>query len=199
MNQFNNNQMLIDTFRSMSYPVLINGKEQEVFITTAYLGEYEKRHISSLEPFKQGDIVSYEGELFLIIEEVVTMRGMKYRSSMMLSNYNFENEVLGEPVKTIIGYDERERPIYEITYPNSYTEYLPTVVFGYSRKDTGNQQIPMSQTTVLMYMQYSVENETKFAVSTTISHPYKHRTFKVTGQDITRNGLLILEIDVASK
>ena len=70
MNYLTSHQTLNDTFRTLSKEVLINGEPQQAIVTTAYLGEAEKRHVSSLEPFRQGDYVEHEGKTYLVTQEV---------------------------------------------------------------------------------------------------------------------------------
>lgn len=118
MNILTNHKLINDTFKSLTETVLINDKPQQAIIGMAYLGMVENRHINSLEPFKRGDYVEYNGHTNLISEEVQTKRQNKYRSTMTSCNYYFTvRDSLGQ---VMVGKDEFNRPIYEKAFSEPY-------------------------------------------------------------------------------
>lgn len=187
MNYLTSYQTLNDAFRTLSKEVLINGKPQQAVITTAYLGQAENRHISSLEPFGQGDYVEHEGKTYLVIEEVETKRHNKYRATMTVCNYSLEQrDVIG---REQVGRDALGKPVYENIYGDPY--YIWAVLHSSDMKSNLAQQIPSNTAKFLIDVPYSEKNVELFALNA--EFPLRHKKLKITGYDITRDGILTLE------
>ncbi|HJF32221.1 MAG TPA: hypothetical protein K8V56_10685 [Sporosarcina psychrophila] len=191
MNYLTSHQMLNDTFRSLSKKVLINSKPQDAIVTTAYLGAVEKRHISSLESFYQGDYVEHEGRTFLVTEEVETRRHNKFRATMTHCNYYFTAS--NPPIKVDTGLkDDFGKPIYSYTEVDS--TYLYCVVSEIERSIVTTGGMSLAKATFFIDIQESVSNKKLFAVNS--EHVFKGKNVKVIGQDINQNGRLGIEMQI---
>ena len=120
MNYLMSTQSLKDTFNSLSTEVLINNVPQQAVITMAHLGMQSKRHLHSLEPFNQGDYVVFNEETYLVVEDVINPRGVKYKATIEYCNYKAQTPDFVERV--LVGVDpDTKKPIYEeITTPGIY-------------------------------------------------------------------------------
>lgn len=117
MNKFTGIQSLKDAFRTLSTEVLVNGEPQQAVITQAHLGMQSKRHIHSLEPFSQGDYVKFDENTYLVIEDVISTRGAKYKATIQYCNYTITTPETTEKIMTGEK-DKFGKPIYTyITTP----------------------------------------------------------------------------------
>lgn len=185
MDYLTNSKLLDDAMNHISETVLINGKPQKAVVTTAYLGQSEKRHISSLEPFKAGDYVEHRGQTYLVMEETETKRHNKYRSTMEAVNYSFE--VRDFLYREIVAIDPVSgRPQYKNHYSDPYD--LHGVFMKTEKKFETGFQINLVRLTFMVYVQ---ENETTlehFEINSVFD--IKGKNMQVAVHDRTHNGLL---------
>ncbi|MBO0997388.1 hypothetical protein IOC57_06430 [Bacillus sp. SD075] len=98
-------------FESAGQEVLVNDNLMNVIVTNPPFGEYEEKHIHSIQRVLQGDMVTLEGNHYLCLVESVTKRGGKYKTR--IRHCNFIVEVPTEPTSILIGYSDFGEPIYE--------------------------------------------------------------------------------------
>lgn len=178
--------MLNDTFRTLSEEVIINGERQDAIVTTANLGESEKRHISSLQPFKEGDIVEHRGNNYMVMEEVVTKRHNKYRATMSHCDYSFTVRDLLE--KRFNGLDDLGRPKYQYVYSERY-EVL-CVVDKLESTSHLNVQFATMDKKIIVSVQDTEKNRINFEVNS--EQNFKGNKAKVIIHDLTHNGRINL-------
>ena len=185
-----NSQPLDDAFKAMAQTVLINDEPQQAVITTAHLGEKERKHISSLQKFSQGDYVQFNDELYLIIEEVEGKRHNKYRATMALCNFRIT--IKGETIRVQIGKDEFGRPIYQTT--NLPDTYVHGVINKADRRLQLTGQMSVVNSRLYIDVQDNPDNVTKLAVNKTF--PFKDKAIKVLSHDRSNNGRLGLLVGI---
>jgi len=161
MNYLTNPKLLNDSLNHISETVLLNGEPIQAVITTAYLGMVENRHLSSLELFKRGDYVEYNGHTYLVTEEVKSKRHNKYRATMTSCNYYFTvRDVIG---REIIGYDDFKNPIFRNIYSEPYN--LHGVMKEWDRKLDQAFAINMMQVTFFIDVQDTPKNREQFKIN----------------------------------
>ncbi|MCJ7841758.1 hypothetical protein MUB24_12785 [Lederbergia sp. NSJ-179] len=181
--------LIADTFNSISKPVLFNntggqGYYLDVVISNAHLGMHERRHIHSLSKFNQGDMVHYADATYLVMEDVVSGRGGKFKSTMEYCNYTIIMPPIEEKVK--VGTDDFGRPIYETIYfPN---RDVPAIVKYKDIAVVGQYSISFAYKTMNVWIQDNAKNRRDFKVNYVFE--MFGRNYKVTNVDIVRNGLL---------
>lgn len=184
MNYLTSSKLLDDTFNTLSERVLINGEPQQEIITNAYLGVSEKRHISSLEPFKQGDYVNYDGQIYMVMEETATKRHNKYRATMTACNFAFiVRDFLG---RELIGKDALGAPQYKNIYGDPYDVHA--VLNKIERDFQSGFQINMIQMTYFIDIQDTEKNRATFKINEVFD--IKGKGFTVAMHDLTNNGRL---------
>ena len=185
MDLFRNYKLINDTFKANTETVLINEKPQQAIIAMSYLGMEEKRHISSLEPFKRGDIVEYRDEYFLIVEESVTPRHNKYRATMRRCDHTFVVRDFIERVDTG-EVDFQGRPIYKDIYSDPYP--IPSVMKQWERSLDKSFAINMMDITFFVDMQDTEKNRKTFATNEVFD--IRGKNMRVILQDRSQEGLL---------
>ncbi|MFJ8063293.1 hypothetical protein ACIQYS_01495 [Psychrobacillus sp. NPDC096426] len=185
MNYLTNAKLLDDALSHISETVLINGNPQLAYITTAYLGMAENRHISSLQPFNRGDLVEHRGHTYLVTEEVKTKRHNKYRATMTSCNYYFTvRDLIG---KELIGHDPNNgRPIYEDVYSEPY--HLHGVMKEWDRKLDQAFSINMMEVAFFIDVQDNAKNREQFKVNNI--YDIKGVNVKVTLHEKSNEGIL---------
>lgn len=184
MNLLTDYKLINDTFKSMAETVLINGVEQDCIVSTAYLGESEKRHISSLDRMGQGDLVEHRDKMYMIIEEVETPRHNKYRASM--AHCDFQFEIPGEKTKIEVGRDSFGRPVYETVVGESTFVYA--VINKLERNMALNSQMPAVASHTYIDVQENEANKIFFKVNNEFD--FKDKRIRVVSHDLTNNGRL---------
>lgn len=185
MSYLTSHETLNDAFNSIAEEVLINGEPQQVVITTAYLGIDEKRHISSLKPFKRGDYVEHNGHTYIVTEEVKTKRHNRYRATMVSCDYAFlVRDYLGR--EDTGNRDSLGRPIFKDIYSDPYN------IWGHMKQwdRSLNQsfQINMMQVTFFIDVQDNEKNREQFKINNT--YKIKGRDMTVALHELSNDGLL---------
>lgn len=193
MNYLTNAKLLDDALSHISETVLINGKEQQAYVTTAYLGLAENRHISSLQPFNRGDLVEHKGHTYLVTEEVKTKRHNKYRATMTSCNYYFTvRDLIG---REIIGYNDFGQPIYKNIYGEPYN--LHGVMKEWDRKLDQAFAINMMQVTFFIDVQDNAINREQFKVNNI--YEIRGKNMKVVLHEKSNDGILgVLFLETSS-
>ncbi|MEK5208106.1 hypothetical protein [Psychrobacillus sp. FSL H8-0510] len=185
MNYLTNPKLLNDSLNHISETVLINGVPQQAVITTAYLGLEENRHLSSLQPFKRGDLVEYRKHTYLVTEEVKTKRHNKYRATMTSCNYYFTVRDLIERIDTGKK-DDFGRPIYKDVYGEPYNLY--GVMKEWDRKLDQAFAINMMQVTFFIDVQDNAINREQFKINNI--YDIRGRNMKVALHEKSNDGIL---------
>lgn len=185
MNYLTSTKLLDDTMRNIGETVLINGLPQQAIITTAYLGEHERRHISSLERLKAGDYIEHKGQHYIIIQEVETTRFNKYRSAMELCNIKISHQ-LEDTKGEIIGYDPFGKPIHEVI-PGEIIE-IKALVQNIKTQVIDAYSWIQLQETVIAHIQDNELNREVFGLNTEME--INEKVFRVAHIGDLINGLL---------
>lgn len=186
MNLLTNYKLINDTFISFAETVYINKSSQQAIIGTAPLGlgVVEKRHISSLQPFKRGDYVEHNGHTYMISEEVSSPRHNKYRATMTSCNYSFSvRDYLG---KIQVGVDDFGRPIYQDQYSDLYQIY--GVMKQWDRSLNQSFGINMMQVTFFIDVQDNAKTREQFKLNNI--YDIKGKNMKVALHDLSQEGLI---------
>lgn len=185
MNYLTNPKLLNDSMNHISETVLINGVPQQAVITTAYLGMEENRHISSLQPFKRGDLVEHRKHTYLVNEEVKNKRHNKYRATMTSCNYYFTVRDLIERIDTGEK-DTYGRPIYKYIYGEPYN--IHGVMKEWDRKLDQAFAINMMQVTFFIDVQDNAINREQFKVNNI--YDIKGVNMEVKLQELSNEGII---------
>jgi hypothetical protein len=178
-------------FESAGQEVLINDIEQQAIITNPSISEYEERYIHTLGKAKRGDIITYQGERYLIISESVTKRGGKYKA--LMRHCNVVLEIQGDITMEIwrdengeIVYDDFGQPIFYEVEGEPYL--IPSIIDNKSFSIDGEQfTVPNNQ--IVVIVQDNETNRQKF----TLNFEFQFEgNFKVLNRDFTKRGLIIL-------
>lgn len=184
-----NTTLINGAFKSLTEPILINNTENrgyyiDAVISQAHLGMHERRHIHSLTKFKQGDMVHYQDSTYLIMEDVVSQRGSKYKSTMEYCNFLIAMPPLEERV--LVGYDSFGRPEYKYNY--SPDRDVPAIVKYKDVAIMGQYAISFAFKTLNVWIQDNPKNRRDFKVN--YEFEMFSRNYRVTNIDIVREGLL---------
>lgn len=192
MNPFNDN-MLKETFYSISNPITINPDSDESytingFITNATLSPNSSYHLHSLDTFNRGDYFTLDGQSFYMVTgDVVMMRGSKYKST---ADYcNIELPII-EIVQEITGYDDFGRPIY------GNVEKIVGYNYGVIRHRTMSVEdstgLMVGITELVVTLRDTAINRTAYTVNKEIV--FEGISYKVKEQILTKKGLLELRL-----
>lgn len=189
MNILTNTKLLENAFKSIAQPVLINDVPHQAFITNAHLGMQSRRHMHSLGLFHQGDIVRIGDEAYMVVEDVVILRGAKYKSTIEVCNYiiTTPEKIIGEE---IVGYDDLGKPIYKTFTETGYP--VPVIVKSEKVSISGGT-IRINNSTLTVLIQNTPANKDIMKVN--VQFKMYDRDWKITNIDLTRNGLIELSVD----
>jgi hypothetical protein len=178
-------------FESAGQTVLINDTERQVIITNPSISEYEERYIHTLERVLQGDIVTLEGERYLVITETVTPRHGKYKALMRHCNYII---TLPGEITRVLYRDENGNIVYDDFGDPVFIEIegepinIPAIVDNKSFSIVGSQLL-VAENQIIVTVQDNEVNRNKLKVNNTFSF---EGNFKVLHRDFTKKGLMIL-------
>lgn len=190
MNYLTSHKTLNDAFVTIAKEVLINGKPQQAYITNAHLGMASRRHIHSLEPFRQGDYVEFGEGVYLVMEDVVNVRGAKYKSTIQYCNYNVATpDKQGERYQD--GVDDRGLPIWKYEKIPGRKIY---VIIDMDRITITGSQIRVNTATMIMLLPDSEENRDEIKVNNEID--VYGKTMKVAAINRLRTGLQEVTLEV---
>lgn len=190
----NDIEFLVD---SMGDSVLINDTEYKVLITHSNVSKQEERYIHTLEQIKQGDIITYDNEKYLIVSECVTKRANKYKALMRHCNYSIEIPGATEEVMMT---DDDGNPIYDrygdeifITVETDPIS-IYTIVDNKSFAISGNQLLLVADNQIIVTVQDNQTNRDKLQVNSTFN--VMDNEWKVRNIDKTQKGLLIITCEI---
>lgn len=189
MNYLTNPKLLQDALSHISETVLVNDEPQQAVITMAYLGEHERRHISSNQLLKTGDYIKHKDVTYIIAQEVETTRHFKYRSAIELCNITFVFE--GEEQEIFTGeFDWQGKPIYEII-PG---EDIPVPAFAESLSEKISYEAwGVKQNTIVASIQQNETTEENIKVNDELE--VRGRKYAVTHIDRLVTGVLRLTLE----
>jgi hypothetical protein len=168
------------TFRNGS----INSVPQQVIIGSSPQGIVENRDVSSLESFKRGDYIEYNGHMYIVYEEVKTPRHNKDRATMTSCNYSFSvRDFLG---KEIVGFNEFGMPIYKENYSELYQIY--GAMKQWDRSLEQSFAINMMQITFFIDVQDNANTREQFKLNNI--YDIKGKNMTVAMHDLSQEGLI---------
>lgn len=185
----NDIEFLIDT---MGDTVLINDTEYKALVTHSNVNKHEERYIHTTLSVKQGDLITYDNEKYLIVTESVTKRANKYKALMRHCNYSIQFP--GETTSVLL-VDENGNPILDIYGDEQYiyVETDPitiyTIVENKSFAVSGTQLL-VADNQSLITVQDNEVNRDKLQVNSTFN--VMDSEWKVRNVDKTQKGLLII-------
>jgi len=100
---------------SVGQNVSINNIVTKAIITNPSLNEFDDRYISTIDTIiKRGDLITYSGLNYLIINQIVAKRANKYKAIMRYCNHTIQvTEVILTPTGET---NYRGEPLYATTY-----------------------------------------------------------------------------------
>lgn len=189
----NDIEFLIDT---MGDTVLINDTEYKALITHSNENKHEERYIHTLEQIKQGDLITYDNEKYLVVTESVTKRANKYKALMRHCNYSVEIPGATEEVMMT---DDDGNPIYDrygdeifITVETDPIS-IYTIVDNKSFAVSGTQLL-VADNQILITVQDNETNRDKLQVNSTFN--VMDSEWKVRNVDKTQKGLLVITCEI---
>ncbi|WP_210367419.1 hypothetical protein [Bacillus sp. REN3] len=171
-------------FESAGQKILVNDVERISVITNPALSEFDQKYIHTLEQVLQGDMVTLEGERYLVITESISKRGGKYKALMRHCNVVVE---IKNYTKQLIGHTDFGEPVYEDVYVDS--TYIPSIIDNKSFSIDSSSAIRVPENQIVVVIQDNSYNREKFMVNDTFSF---EGNYKVLNRDFTKKGLLIL-------
>ncbi|MFJ8263302.1 hypothetical protein ACIQ4I_15335 [Rummeliibacillus sp. NPDC094406] len=188
----NDIEFLIDT---MGDTVSINDAQHKALVTHSNVTNHEERYIHTLKQIKQGDLITYDNEKYLIVNETVTKRANKYKALMRHCNYSI---VYPGKTEQVLLVDENGNPILDIYGDEQYitVETDPINIFIIADNESMaviGTQLMIVENHILITVQDNETNRDKLKVNSTFSAmDYK---WKIMNVDKTQRGLLIITCD----
>lgn len=182
---------LSDAFNTLTTEVLVNDVPQQAVISSAHLGMQSKRHMHSLQPFKQGDYVVFNKDTYMVVEDVINPRGIKYKAT--IQHCNKQITLAGETIKIQDGFDDRGRPHYiYVTQPGRVVD----VVAFMDRVSLSGSQIRVNNSVVSIFAPDTVENREKILVNDVF--PIDDTYYKITSINHFRVGLMDIALELTT-
>lgn len=195
MNPFQINAQDIQyLFDSAGIDITVNDKKQKAIITNSgFVNENDERYISTLLPIHMGDLVRFNGEIYIIITETIGKRHAKYRAVMR--HCNFIVSVPGE-IRSEYLHDENGDPVMGpdgrpvIIKIEGDPIHVPSIIDNKYFQVNNQFQMRVADNQIVMIIQDNEVNKEKFSVN--FSFNLMDRKWKVLHQDRTNKGMLIL-------
>ncbi|MFY0802159.1 hypothetical protein [Peribacillus frigoritolerans] len=176
-------------FESAGQNVLVNGNPMNAIITNPPFGEYEEKHIHSLQRVLQGDMVTLEGEQYLCFNECITRRGGKYKNRIRHCNFNVKVTLPGEEV--YVGDDPfTDEPVYEYL-PGEVVE-IPSFLETKSYSVTSGVWVT-SNNEILVTMRDVAERRSIFELDDTFE--VMGKTWRITNILLDKKGLITVNCE----
>jgi hypothetical protein len=179
-------------FESAGMDVLINDVTQQAIITLPPLSDSEERYIHTLQRINMGDMVTFDDNKYLVINETISPRNGKYKAK--IRHLNYELQIAGEAIQDLLR-DENGNPILDdfgrpipITIEGDPI-YIPCIVEQQAFTiEEGQIRIPNNE--ILITVQDNEVNREKLILN--FEFNLMTKTWKVTNVDLTRKGLMII-------
>lgn len=184
-------KLITDVFMTVAQPILINEAEQSGIITNAHLGMDSRRHLHALQPFEQGNYVEFGEGVYMVVEDVVNVRGAKYKSTIEYCNYTVTTpEIEGGRIE--VGRDEFGRPIYD------YADPIPgrnvQCILNLDNVRVAGSQIRLTTGGILMLVPDTDENRNDFKVND--EYEIYDNKMRITELNRLRKGLIEVSLEV---
>lgn len=186
--------ILKSTISSISVPIIMNPNSDDTysingFITNAKLSEESIRHLHSVDKFNCGDYFKIEDNYYMVISDVVTMRGSKYKGKVEYCNYSI-------PITEEIETDE----IIKIL-PNGDVIYkTETIVVGYnvgilkhSSQTESSGGFVVTTSEYMLTVRDTKENREIYTVNSNVT--IEGKPFKVKEVIYSKKGLLEVRLN----
>ncbi|MCB7070565.1 hypothetical protein LIZ76_11330 [Caldibacillus sp. 210928-DFI.2.22] len=179
-------------FDSAGMDVLINDVPQQAIITLPPLSDSEERYIHTLQRINMGDMVTFDDNKYLVMNETISPRNGKYKARIRHLNYKLQipGEVIQDYLRDENGNiitDNFGKPI-PITIEGDPI-YIPAIVEQQAFTiEEGQIRIPNNE--ILITVQDNEVNREKLILN--FEFNLMTKTWKVTNVDLTRKGLMII-------
>ncbi|WP_368974683.1 hypothetical protein NST61_16945 [Caldifermentibacillus hisashii] len=179
-------------FDSAGMDVLINDVPQQAIITLPPLSDSEERYIHTLQRINMGDMVTFDDNKYLVINETISPRNGKYKAR--IRHLNYELQIPGEVIQDYLR-DENGNIITD-----NFGKPIPITIEGDpiyipARVDQqaftieeGQLRIPNNE--ILITVQDNEVNREKLILN--FEFNLMTKTWKVTNVDLTKKGLMII-------
>lgn len=179
-------------FESAGMDVLINDVPQQAIITNPPLSDSEERYIHTLQRINMGDMVTFDDNKYLVVNETISPRNGKYKAK--IRHLNYELQIPGETRKELlldengnVVKDRFGKPIYKTIQGDPI--YIPARVEQQAFTiEEGQIRIPNNE--ILITVQDNEVNREKLVLN--FEFNLMTKTWKVTNVDLTRKGLMII-------
>lgn len=179
-------------FESLGKEVLINGNATNAVITNPSISEYEQRYIHTLQNVSRGDMVTIQGEVYLVISESVTKRHGKFKSLIRHCNFILEvpGEITRQPYLDENGnqvYDDYGEPIFIDIQEDPIP--IPAIIDNQSFSVDESTSIRMPENQIIVTVQDNEVNRQRFSLNDEFTF---EGNYSVAHRDFTKKGLIIL-------
>ncbi len=185
----NDIEFLIDTIGDT---LKINDNDSKALITHSNVTKQEERYIHTIVAIKQGDLITYENERYLVVTETVTKRANKYKALIRHCNYSLEYP--GESRQELL-LDKNGKPMYDRYGDEIYVTVegkpitVDTIIENSSFAING-VQLMVSINQIIVTVQNNKDNSDKLKVNSTFN--VMENKWKVLNVDKSQKGLLII-------
>lgn len=185
----NDIEFLIDTIGDT---VKINDIDSKALITHSNVTKQEERYIHTMTALKQGDLITYENERYLVVTETVTKRANKYKALIRHCNYSLEYP--GETRQELM-LDKDGKPLTNRFGDEIYitVEGKPVTVHTIIENSSfaiNGVQLMVGINQIIVTVQNNKDNSDKLKVNTTFN--VMDNKWKVLNVDKSQKGLLII-------
>lgn len=192
-------KLIQDTIRSIHMPYQFNTYENNPFTLDAVIssGEFSSNstfYIHSLNSFQCGDYTKINkdsNDVYMVTSDV-SMRGGKYKGKLEYCNYDIEK---WETVKTLIGYDQLGRPVYD--YVNTLVGIIPSVLKYKDFTFTANESVNLTKPIYEITVRDNAAARTNFKLeeSTYPDVTIYNVTYRIVNVDYSKKGLIRIKLE----
>ncbi|MGX9134156.1 hypothetical protein ACWV26_07220 [Rummeliibacillus sp. JY-2-4R] len=186
----NDIEFLIDT---MGDTVLINDVEHKALVTHSNETKNEEHYIHTLKQVKQGDLITYNNEKYLITTESLTNNAIKFKALMRRCNYSIE--IAGETTSELLVDENRNPPIIDIYGDEQFIYFVGEPIYIYTIVENktfavSGTQLLVAENQILLIVQDNETNRNKLIVNNIFT--VMDSEWKIRNVDKTQKGLLII-------
>lgn len=192
MNLFDKS-ILQQTLNEIASPITMNEDLETKysilgFITDAGHNNTSTFHLHSVERFKCGDYCKVDDKTYLVVSDVASKRGAKYKATIEHCNYSIDKYELEE---VLIGYDNLDRPVYD----EELVLVGQTHVVLQLSKSTiiVNEAYNQTAQHYTMLIGNAASNKNDFTINNEIT--IYDRAYRVVNVDYSRAGLIEVKLE----
>lgn len=170
--------------------ILVDNVRTKALVTNPTISEFESKYVHTIEPIKQGAIVTIDNKPYLNVFDNVALRHDKYKTKVDYCNQFITIE--GETTKVLL-VDANGKPILDKFGLEQFKTVIgdpilvPTIFRDYKGVQFNGTQFLVSTVQAMITVQDNALNLAKFTLNSTINVLGK---YKVMNIDKSKTGLL---------